>query len=80
MIIIVKGLQFEWIPQLPILSVIRVLEQVIEWRGKSKALRCDNGPEYISQTLVNWADSNLNSGLNRALVFFFIIHLTLFMR
>ena len=29
--------------------------QVIEWRGKPKALRCDNGPEYISATLTAWA-------------------------
>ena len=29
--------------------VIRSLEQIIEWRGKPLALRCDNGPEYISQ-------------------------------
>lgn len=25
--------------------VIRVLEQVIEWRGKPKTIRCDNGPD-----------------------------------
>jgi len=23
----------------------------------NKAIRCDNGPEYISQKLLNWADS-----------------------
>src|SRR5690606_30640368 len=31
---------------LPALRVIRSLEQVIEWRGKPKVIRCDNGPEY----------------------------------
>ena len=41
---------------LPSLRVIRALERVIEWRSKPAALRCDNGPEYISQTLVNWAN------------------------
>jgi len=28
---------------------------VIEWRGKAKAIRCDNGPEYISHALAEWA-------------------------
>ncbi len=35
--------------------VIRTLDQIIEWRGKPLAIRCDNDPEYISQTLRNWA-------------------------
>ena len=43
---------------MPALRVIRSLEQVIEWRGKPAALRCDNGPEYISGTLVNWANQH----------------------
>lgn len=25
------------------------------WRGRPKVIRCDNGPEYISATLLNWA-------------------------
>ena len=33
---------------IPALRVIRSLDQVIEWRGKPAAIRCDNGPEYIS--------------------------------
>ena len=32
--------------------VICSLKQVIEWRGKSLALRCDNDPNYISQNLI----------------------------
>lgn len=40
---------------LPALRVIRSLEQVIEWRGKPAAIRCDNGPEYISGELQRWA-------------------------
>lgn len=36
--------------------VIRSLERIIEWRGKPNNLRCDNGPEYISQQLMDWAD------------------------
>ena len=38
--------------------VIRALEQVIEWRGKPMSIRCDNGPEYISHALVNWANKH----------------------
>ena len=33
------------------------LEQLIEWRGKPKAIRCDNGPEYISHALREWAQA-----------------------
>ena len=35
--------------------VIRTLEQIIEWRGCPKEVRCDNGPEYISAKLQSWA-------------------------
>jgi len=31
---------------------------IYQWRGKPSALRCDNGPEYLSQTLVNWANQH----------------------
>ena len=37
--------------------MIKSLEQLIEWRGKPKAIRCDNGPEYISHTLREWAQA-----------------------
>ena len=43
---------------MPALRVVRSLEQVIKWRGKPAALRCDNGPEYISGALVNWANQH----------------------
>lgn len=36
--------------------MIRSLEQIIEWRGKPRAIRCDNGPEYISGALLAWAE------------------------
>jgi len=42
---------------LPTEKVILSLERIIEWRGKPAALRCDNGPEYISQRLIEWANS-----------------------
>ena len=41
---------------LPSTRVIRSLAQIIEWRGKPRAIRCDNGPEYISQALKDWAN------------------------
>src|SRR5690625_7639550 len=50
-----EGLGIEVDLSLPALRVIRALDQIIEWRGKPAALRCDNGPEYISQSLVGWA-------------------------
>lgn len=40
---------------LPSQRVIRTLNRIIEWRGKPESIRCDNGPEYISQTLRSWA-------------------------
>ena len=42
---------------LPAQRVIQSLEQLIEWRGKPKAIRCDNGPEYISHALREWAQT-----------------------
>lgn len=40
---------------LPSVRVTRALDQVIEWRGKPSAIRSDNGPEYISNTVKEWA-------------------------
>lgn len=51
-----EGLGIEVDFSLPAERVIRSLEQIIEWRGKPAALRCDNGPEYISNTLWEWAE------------------------
>lgn len=34
--------------------VIRTLEQLVEWHGKPAAIRCDNGPEFCAQALVEW--------------------------
>ena len=36
---------------LPSERVARALDQIIEWRGKTRKIRCDNGPENISGTL-----------------------------
>ena len=43
---------------LPAERVVRSLDQVIEWRGKPASIRSDNGPEYISSTLTNWAEQH----------------------
>lgn len=53
-----EGLTIDADVSLPAERVIRSLEQIIEWRGKPKAIRCDNGPEYISQKLADWAEHN----------------------
>ena len=42
---------------LPAERVIRTLNNIIEWRGKPLQIRCDNGPEYISGKLAEWACS-----------------------
>ena len=41
---------------LPAEGIIRVLEQVIAWRGKPKRIRVDNGPEFISIKLALWCE------------------------
>lgn len=51
-----EGLGIEVDLSLPSARVVRCLEQIIEWRGKPAAIRLDNGPEYISQTLIEWAN------------------------
>jgi putative transposase len=50
------GLGIEVDLSLPSSRVARALDQIIEWRGKPRAIRCDNGPEYISQMLADWAE------------------------
>jgi putative transposase len=53
-----EGLGIEVDLSLPSLRIILALERIIEWRGKPAALRCDNGPEYISQQLIDWANEH----------------------
>ena len=53
-----EGLGIEIDQSLPSAQVIRALEQIIEWRGKPAAVRYYNGPEYLSQGLVDWANEN----------------------
>ena len=43
---------------LPGLRVVRVLERVAQERGVPKAIQVDNGPEFISQVVDQWAYRN----------------------
>ena len=60
-----EGLGIEVDFSLPAERVIRSLEQIIEWRGKPRSIRCDNGPEYISGKLATWAE---NQGIALAFI------------
>ncbi|MFM1884848.1 MAG: hypothetical protein RL026_5 [Pseudomonadota bacterium] len=37
---------------LPSERVIRALDQIMQWRGVPRVIRCDNGPEYVSSAIV----------------------------
>nr|WP_272212708.1 IS3 family transposase [Marinicella sp. W31]MDC2878618.1 IS3 family transposase [Marinicella sp. W31] len=52
-----EGLGIEVDFSLPAERVIRSLNQIIEWRGKPLAIRVDNGPEYVSGRLMDWAEN-----------------------
>ena len=52
-----EGLCIEVDLSLPAERVVRALNQIIEWRGKPKAIRIDNGPEYVSGKLMEWAET-----------------------
>jgi putative transposase len=43
---------------LPAQRVIRVLERLVSWRGQPQKLRMDNGPEFISIALAQWAEEH----------------------
>jgi len=42
---------------LPAERVVRALNQIIEWRGAPGTICFDKGPEYISGTLMEWAEN-----------------------
>ena len=39
--------------------VTRALDQIATWRPLPRAIRCDNGPELISNALVSWCDDRM---------------------
>jgi len=43
---------------LPGERVVQVLERLRMWRGLPEAIRCDNGPELISQVFVDWCEEH----------------------
>ena len=43
---------------LPAPRVIRVLDRLAAWRGYPDKLRMDNGPEFISAALAEWAEDH----------------------
>ncbi len=51
-----EGLCIEVDFSLPAERVVRSLNQIIEWRGQPQAIRVDNGPEYVSGKLMEWAE------------------------
>jgi putative transposase len=42
---------------LPSVRVVRVLERIVAWWGYPAKIRMDNGPEFISVTLADWAEN-----------------------
>lgn len=53
-----EGIAIEAGFSLPTMRVTRVLNQLLEWRSKPIAIRCDNGPEFISHEFVSWAKNH----------------------
>lgn len=49
-----EGLAIQIDTSLPAERVIRVLEQSISWRGQPKAIRPDNGPEFLADWFATW--------------------------
>jgi len=51
-----ESLAVEVDTSLPAPRVIRVLERLMDFRGKPDVIRVDNGPEFISDKLKMWCD------------------------
>jgi len=50
----VLGIELDF--SLPAQRVIRCLERIIDIYGKPEKIRCDNGPEFISNALTKWCE------------------------
>ena len=50
-----EALWIEVDTSLPAERLVRVVEQLLSWRGKPRSIRMDYGPELISQRLESWA-------------------------
>lgn len=53
-----EALAIEVDSSLPAERVVRVLENIITWRGKPKAIRVDNGPEFLSAVFRGFCKNN----------------------
>ena len=53
-----ESLRIEIDTSLPSQRVIRALDELIELRGAPRPLRLDNGPEFISAALRQWAQQH----------------------
>ena len=53
-----EALAIEIDTNLPALRVIRVLDQIVMWRGYPDKVRVDNGPEFVSAALAERADNH----------------------
>lgn len=69
-----EGLGIEVDLSLPAERVIRTLDQIIEWRGKPRSIRCDRlaqylfesiiaAPDYATQWLWHYNDERPNMGI-----------------
>lgn len=52
-----ESLAIEIDTSLPSLRVIKVLDKLVNQRGKPANIRCDNGPEFISHKLQQWCEA-----------------------
>jgi putative transposase len=53
-----EALAIEVDTSLPGERLVRVMDQVKSWRGTPEAIRCDNGPELISEVFRTWCEEN----------------------
>ena len=53
-----EALAIEIDTSLPAQRVVRVLDTLAAWRGYPQRLRSDNGPEFISNKLDEWAEKH----------------------
>ncbi len=49
-----EGLAIEIDTSIGAERVVRALENIVAWRGLPRAIRCDNGPEFLANRFVAW--------------------------
>lgn len=53
-----EALHIEVSTSLPSPRVVRILEELKDWRSLPKQIRVDNGPEFLAEPLKVWAEAN----------------------